>query len=57
MLLMSSSQDAQVRARIQLQSIIMMMSVAGGLGTFLHADFVQTLVPSTAKYRAFADAG
>lgn len=31
--------------------------VAGGLGVYLHADFIKTLIVDTAKYRAFPDAG
>ena len=30
---------------------------AGGLAVYLHADFVSTLIASSAKYRAFPDAG
>ena len=30
---------------------------AGGLATFLHADYVGSILPQNVKYRAFADAG
>ena len=30
---------------------------AGGLATYVHADFVQSYLPSGIKYRAMADAG
>lgn len=31
--------------------------IAGGLATYLHADAVKDYLPTTAKYRAFPDAG
>ena len=30
---------------------------AGGLATYLHADFVKQAIPQTAKYHAIPDAG
>ena len=30
---------------------------AGGLGTYIHADYVASVVPQSAKFRAMADAG
>ena len=30
---------------------------AGGLGTYVHADYVASVVPQSAKFRAMADAG
>ena len=30
---------------------------AGGLGTYVHADYVASIVPQSAKFRAMADAG
>lgn len=30
---------------------------AGGLATYLHADYVKQVIPQTAKYHAIADAG
>ena len=31
--------------------------IAGGIGTYLHADYVKTLLPESASYHAMADAG
>ena len=31
--------------------------IAGGLATYLHADYVQSVLPSSTKYHAMADAG
>ena len=33
------------------------MYIAGGLAVLLHADFVSTLIPADATYRALPDAG
>lgn len=30
---------------------------AGGLGTYVHADYVASVVPQSAKFQAMADAG
>ena len=30
---------------------------AGGLATYLHADYVKSLLPESIKYHALADAG
>jgi len=30
---------------------------AGGLATYLHTDYVKSILPSSVKYRAMADAG
>ena len=30
---------------------------AGGLATYLHADYVASVIPQSAKFRAMADAG
>ena len=36
----------------------MLLYTAGGLGTYLHADYVRTLLPKTIhQYHAMADAG
>ena len=37
--------------------IVIVIIAAGALGVFINADFVQSLVSSTAKYSALADAG
>lgn len=34
-----------------------MIHTAGGLATFIHADYVGAYLPQNIKYRAFADAG
>lgn len=34
-----------------------MTHTAGGLATYIHADYVGTYLPQNVKYRAFADAG
>ena len=31
--------------------------IAGGLATYLHADYVRTLLPDTVKFHAMPDAG
>lgn len=33
------------------------LHVAGGIGTYLHADYVKTLLPESITYHAMADAG
>ena len=34
-----------------------LLHTAGGLATYLHADYVKSLLPSSVKYHAIADAG
>ena len=36
---------------------ILYHTIAGGIGTYIHADSVKTMLPSTIKYHAMADAG
>lgn len=39
------------------QEVILTGCSAGGLATYLHADYVKQVIPQTAKYHAIADAG
>ena len=39
------------------QEVILTGCSAGGLATYIHADYVASILPPTAKYRAMADAG
>ena len=39
------------------QEVILTGCSAGGLATYIHADYVATVLPKSAKFRAMADAG
>ena len=39
------------------EEVILTGCSAGGLATYLHADYVANILPQSVKYRALADAG
>lgn len=41
----------------QSQEVILTGCSAGGLATYLHADYVGQIIPQSAKYHAIPDAG
>ena len=39
------------------QEVILSGTSAGGLATYIHADYVASVLPQSAKFHALADAG
>ena len=44
-------------SQILLLSLLFTIIIAGGLATYLHTDYVPTLLPDGVNYKAMADAG
>ena len=56
-ILKATIQSLLDRGMSNAQEVILTGSSAGGLATYIHADYVASLLPQSVKYRALADAG
>lgn len=37
--------------------LCILYSIAGGVATYIHADYLKSLIPTSTKYKAIADGG